>query len=454
MSEGALSLRGVSGRQPAMRALSDARLAKLAASGSRPAFAAIYQRHHQAIYRYCRSLLGSEHDALDALQNTMLKAMRGLEGEPREISLRPWLFRIAHNEAISLLRRRPTDAPIEAAAELADSGGAPDARERLRHLIEDLDQLTVRQRSALVMRELNGLGFAEIAAALETSAAGAKQSLYEARLALHEFEEGREMSCDEICFKISSEDRRLLRARRVRAHLKGCADCRRFEAQFKSRRQQLAAIAPPLSVPVALGILGGVLGGGGGGGAVAATGGGTAAVLGGSLAVKLGVAGVLALGVGTAALETNRSGAAPGSPTTPSAAEPPDTGGETRTRAGGSGPGSAGADARAGKRNGDAAAGRGGGRSSNRPDRHGFGADEASHANLSPGAAEATPAGNDATPSGAGAGSAPSDSGQAPPSSPSPVPSTPNEPAPASGGTPHGPTGLPPGHGGVPLGHE
>jgi len=311
MSEGALTTGQPVTRQPLLRLLSDERLVKLASEGSTQAFAAIYERHHQAVYRYCRSILRSDHDARDALQSTMLKAMQALGGESREIALRPWLFRIAHNESISVLRGRPADAPIDGASELAAVDVNPEARERLRALIADLDQLSLRQRSALVMRELNGLEFEEIGVALETSPEAAKQAVYEARLALHELEEGREMTCDEVRRKISAEDRRLLRGRRVRGHLRSCESCGAFERSTRARRAQLACIAPPLPAPIALGILQSLIGGGTGGGGIAAlAGGGAAAGLGGSTLAKLGVAGVLAVGIGTAALESGEPGTA------------------------------------------------------------------------------------------------------------------------------------------------
>ena len=316
MGDETLTATAPASRLPLMRMVPDSRLVRLAAAGSTPALTAIYERHHQEIYRYCRSILHSDDDARDALQNTMLKAMQGLEGESREISLRPWLFRIAHNEAISLMRRRRPDTPLELAGEVADGGTDLEARQRLRSLIEDLEQLAPRQKGALVMRELSGLGFAEIATALETSPAAAKQAVYEARVALLELEEGREMDCDDVREKLSEDDRRLLRGRRMRAHLKGCAQCRAFKDAISSRRGQLAALAPPLPLPIALHLLQGILGGGGGsGGAGAAVGiaaGGAATGLGASAVAKLGITGLIALGAGAAAIETVRSG--PGSP--------------------------------------------------------------------------------------------------------------------------------------------
>ena len=82
------------------------RLARLAARGNTRAFAAIYERYHQTLYRYCRSILNDDIDSQDALQSTFTRALSALKRGQRIAPLRPWLFRIAHNESISLLRRR------------------------------------------------------------------------------------------------------------------------------------------------------------------------------------------------------------------------------------------------------------------------------------------------------------------------------------------------------------
>src|SRR5689334_18510350 len=117
--------------------LSDERLARLAASGDSLAFTTIYQRYHGQLYRYCRSIVGSPDDASDALQNTMLAAFRSLQGEIRSIRVRPWLYKIAHNEAVSVLRSRRPTIDLMAADNLAGSDMAADAatRERLRELL-------------------------------------------------------------------------------------------------------------------------------------------------------------------------------------------------------------------------------------------------------------------------------------------------------------------------------
>src|SRR5215207_2406233 len=90
-----------------------------AARGDTAAFAAVYERHHQARYRYCRSILRHEEDAQDALQSTMAKAFAALQDESRDFELKPWLFRIAHNEAISIVRRRRDATHLDAAPEAA-----------------------------------------------------------------------------------------------------------------------------------------------------------------------------------------------------------------------------------------------------------------------------------------------------------------------------------------------
>ena len=65
----------------ALRVLSDEHLARIATAGSQAAFAVIFERHHQALHRYCHSILANSHDAADALQITMIKALRALSGQ-------------------------------------------------------------------------------------------------------------------------------------------------------------------------------------------------------------------------------------------------------------------------------------------------------------------------------------------------------------------------------------
>jgi len=257
--------------------------------------AAIFERHHQALQRYCYSIVGNSHDAADALQNTMIKALRALPGEARQLALRPWLYRIAHNESISLLRARRPESDLGAAAHISDAAatGALESREQLRSLTEDLSELTERQRGALLMRELGGLEFTEVAEAMGTSASAAKQSAYEARCALQAMVDGRAMDCETVRRTLSDGDRRMLRGMRVRGHLRACPGCSGFEAAMRRRPAQLTALIPPLPAAAAAAMLHGILGGGstgGGGGLAAGLLGITKATAGSSLAVKAGAA--------------------------------------------------------------------------------------------------------------------------------------------------------------------
>ncbi|HET7444606.1 MAG TPA: sigma-70 family RNA polymerase sigma factor [Solirubrobacterales bacterium] len=291
--------------------LSDDRLTRRAIDGDQSAFTAIFERYQEPLYRYCLAILGDREDAEDALQSAMLKVLRALPGEERRIELKPWLYRIAHNESVELIRRRRPREELDTELVAGGAGPAEEAgqRQRLRQLLGDLDQLPERQRGTLVMRELGGLGFEEIGAALGTSAAVARQTLYEARLGLREMDAGREMDCDEVTRAISDADGRVLRRRDLRAHLRTCDSCHRFSEEISGRERDLAALSP-LPAAVAAGLLQAILGGGAGAGAGAGGAGAAGAALGAGAAKTIGASTLLkgavtfavvaALGVGAA----------------------------------------------------------------------------------------------------------------------------------------------------------
>ncbi|MBV9604608.1 MAG: RNA polymerase sigma factor, partial [Solirubrobacterales bacterium] len=253
----AIAARTAGSSRAALALLGDERLARLAAAGHDRAFAIVYERHHQALYRYCRSILRDDADAQDALQSTFAAAYAALGRSGRDAPIRPWLFRIAHNEAVSALRRRRPTMELSEATDY----GCPSVEEQVAEraelglLLRDLRELHERQRSALVMREMSGLSHEEIALALETSVGAAKQAIYEARQSLFEFADGRAMPCDDIRRTLSDGDGRLLRSRRVRAHLRECSACTAFATAIPARRKELRALVPPLPVAAAAGLL-------------------------------------------------------------------------------------------------------------------------------------------------------------------------------------------------------
>ena len=284
----------------------DRRLVRRAARGDSDAFAAIFRRYEQDLYRYCVAILGDSQDAQDALQNTMVKALRSLPGERREVELKPWLYRVAHNESIELRRRgRPSEPlPEELPAVAASLEETTADRVRLRDLLADIAELPERHRGTLVMRELAGLDFEEIGAALDTSPGAARQLLYEARRGLQQMSEGREMECDRVTALLSDQDGRVARRRDIRAHLRDCPECRRFADGIRSRSETFAGIAPLPAIAAAAMLKGALTGTASGGAATAATGGGAAGVgggavggaSGGGLAVASGAAKVASTG--------------------------------------------------------------------------------------------------------------------------------------------------------------
>ena len=269
------------------RTITDDQLARQAAAGDRDAFAAIFERHHQALYRYCLSVTRNPEDARDALQSTFEKALKAMGSQRVEGGLRAWLFSIARNESLSVIAKRGAALPMGDSPWL-DEPTSPDAateaasRERLRQLSHDLGRLPERQREALVMREMGGLEYAEIASALAMSAPAARQAVYEGRTALLDLAAGRDMDCAAIQRTLSDDDRRAARGRKLKAHLGDCAVCTAFAGAMQSRRTDFGLLFPALPALAAAGILQGALGGGAVLGAVGAAGGGSSVVGGGS----------------------------------------------------------------------------------------------------------------------------------------------------------------------------
>ncbi len=236
-------------RPPGLAAEGDGQLARRVSRGDDRAFEILFGRYRDPLSRYCRAVLRHEQDAEDAFQQTMIRAYRALGRGDGAVNLRPWLFRIAHNECVRVVGgRRPhdalsggeTSAPSEGPAERAET------REELAQLRTDLLALPTPQRSALVLRELSGLSHRQIAETLGATPETAKQLIHEARVSLGEYSAGRSLACGDVRRRISDGDGRVLRARAVSSHLRGCEGCRDFRAGIARRPRQLAALFPAL----------------------------------------------------------------------------------------------------------------------------------------------------------------------------------------------------------------
>ncbi|HET6510470.1 MAG TPA: RNA polymerase sigma factor [Baekduia sp.] len=292
-----------------LRIVGDERLARMVTSGNDGAFAALYDRYHDVLVRYCRSLVRDDQDALDAFQSTMLNALRALREDRRRAPVRPWLFRIAHNESISTLRRRPAAEPLEDHhVASVDVHRTAEDRETLAGLLEDLGSLTEHQRGALLLRELGGLAYEDVALALETTPLAARQAVFAARASLHDQREGRELPCAMVQRRLSDADRRAARTRAVRAHLRRCDDCRGF-ADSIGRRRRAALLLPIPPAFASSGLLASILDAGGGAGTVG--GGAVATGLVAKAAVALSAA-VVATGATEAPRRTTAGGGSGG----------------------------------------------------------------------------------------------------------------------------------------------
>src|SRR5438552_4185990 len=108
---------GVQVRSPRLLAtFSDERLVAQVRRGSEAAFEAVYDRHHRGVLAFCRHMLGSAEEAEDAVQHTFLAAYRDLSGSDKPIALRAWLYAIARNRCLTVLRAR-RERPLEDAPE-------------------------------------------------------------------------------------------------------------------------------------------------------------------------------------------------------------------------------------------------------------------------------------------------------------------------------------------------
>jgi RNA polymerase sigma-70 factor, ECF subfamily len=250
-------------------------------------FERIYKRHVGDVYRYALAVLHNPADAEDVTQTTFMNAYRAFERGERPRNAQNWLIAIAHNVCRQRFRqaqRRPEEVAYDDG--IGDVVPEEDRGPTAEDIQRALGHLAFNQRAALVMRELEGRSYGEIAEILGVSVSAVETLLFRARRALREQLEGA-LTCLEAERAISRQaDRKLSRSERgaLRAHLRECSECERLARSQRAQRtafKTLAAVPVPASVTSLFG----------GGGAVA----------GGALAAKAAAvlaAGAVATGVG------------------------------------------------------------------------------------------------------------------------------------------------------------
>ncbi len=285
-----------------LRAASDERLVALVRAGDAAAFEVVYDRHHRALLSFCRHMLSSAEEGEDAVQQTFLSAHRNLVGSSKPIQLKPWLYAIARNRCLSMLRARREQATGEE-IEVATEGLADEVQRRsdLKELLADLRQLPDDQREALVLAEIGSLGHDEIGEVIGVPKAKVKALVFQARESLIATKTARETPCYEIREQLSTLHGSALRRGNLRRHLRECEGCREYRAHVDKQRAALALVIPVIpslalkhaSMPAAVAAK---LGGGG-----AAAGGGLAfaGAKGAGVSAKI-LAAVAMAGAGTA----------------------------------------------------------------------------------------------------------------------------------------------------------
>ena len=172
-------------RRPVLSTQSDERLVDLVRAGSKPAFETIVERYRRALMRYVSRLLPPER-AEDVVQQSFVSAYEAMHRGGAELNLKPWLYRIAHNTALNALRDR--GLRHDELDERIDGVERPDqAFERsqgLRDVLVAVQALPDRQRDAIVLRELEGRSYEEIAVALGVTDGAVRQLLNRARNSL------------------------------------------------------------------------------------------------------------------------------------------------------------------------------------------------------------------------------------------------------------------------------
>src|SRR4051794_40955699 len=144
----------------------DERLVEQIQRGDEVAFEVAFERHSGPILSFCRHMLGSREEAEDAVQHTFAAAYRDLVGSEREIRLKPWLYAIARNRCLSMLRARREQVAEEIEIETAGLDEQVEQRSDLRELLADLRDLPPEQREALLLAEVGDLPHSDIAGVL------------------------------------------------------------------------------------------------------------------------------------------------------------------------------------------------------------------------------------------------------------------------------------------------
>jgi RNA polymerase sigma factor (sigma-70 family) len=213
-------------RSPLLRFAADEKLIALVRRGRDDAFEVLVDRYRARLLAFCRNMLRSSEDAEDVLQEVLVNSYRAIRADDRPIIAKPWLYRIARNRCLNELRRNGATGVESMDVFEAVEPTASETVERREHLGEivlDVKRLPEQQRAALLLREMEGLGYQQISDILDTTVPSVKSLLVRARMGLAEAAEARAMSCDDARSRVVSSDDADRRA--GRRHQRHCGAC-------------------------------------------------------------------------------------------------------------------------------------------------------------------------------------------------------------------------------------
>src|SRR5918992_5016508 len=200
--------------------LTDERLVVQIRRGNQVAFEVVYDRYQSPLLSFCRHMLGSSEEAEDALQHTFVSAHRHLLASRNPIQLKGWLYAIARNRCLSVLRARREEAADEVELVTAGLSEQVQRREDLHSLLGDIRELPEEQRSALLLAELRDLSHVEIAEVIGCEVPKVKSLIFQARSGLIERRAARDTPCEVIREQLATLTGGALRRGPLRRHLK------------------------------------------------------------------------------------------------------------------------------------------------------------------------------------------------------------------------------------------
>jgi RNA polymerase sigma factor (sigma-70 family) len=289
----AVVLRPRFGRRRSPGGRSEGELVARVRGGDDTAFEALYDAYNRRLLTFCQHMLGSREEAEDVLQHTFMAAYRSLRAGYDVVDLKPWLYTIARNRCLSVMRARREEVELDDGAPAIEGLAAQvDRRADLRTLVRDVQRLPPDQRAALVLFEVGDHSHKEIAAVLGVRREKVKALVFQAREALMGWRIARETPCAHVREQLATLRGRALGRATIRRHVEQCSGCADYEAAVRSQRAALAVALPV--APAAAGLRAAVLGSAAGGsGLGAAVGAGGATSVAGGLA-GLGLNGVAA----------------------------------------------------------------------------------------------------------------------------------------------------------------